>query len=339
MSKKDFGNKILNGMSIGIVAALVPSAILGELSKALGLTMLVTITGISARLASVAMGLCIAHQFKLKPIHAVSLAIATMIGSGAIAVREGSLVLAGLGDVINAGITATIAVALLVYLGDKMKSYTMIIVPTITVAIAGAIGMLTLPYVTMITGAVGQFIAWCTTLQPVLMGALISASFAIIIISPISTVGIALAISLSGIGSGAANLGICAAGFGLAIAGFSVNGWGTSLASVLGSPKLHMANFLKHPIMSLPLVCNAVVLGILAGIFNIVGTPMSAGFGISGLVGPLNYLGLAGYSFSTILLAVLIFALIPIALGFVFRYVFFTVFKILKPEDYAVVVN
>jgi uncharacterized membrane protein len=336
MSSKEFTNKILNGMSIGIVAALVPSAILGELSKAMGWTTIVLLTTIAARLAVVAMGLCIAQQFKMKPIHSVALAISTLLGSGAIKQVEGGLMLAGMGDIINAGITASIAVLLLLWFGDRFKSYTMILVPTLTIAISGTLGLFTLPYVTLITGAVGQFISWCTTLQPILMGALISMSFSIIIISPISTVAIALAISLTGISSGAANLGICAAGFGLAIAGFEKNGWGTSLASVLGSPKLHMANFLKNPRMSLPLVFNALVLGILAGILGIVGTPMSAGFGISGLIGPLNHLGIVGYSFGNWIITILVFLVLPIILGFVFKALFFNVFKILKAEDYAI---
>jgi uncharacterized membrane protein len=336
MKAKEFSNKVLTGMSIGIVAALVPSAILGELSKALGLTTIVLITTLASRLAAFAMGLCIAGQFKMKPIHSVSLAISTMLGSGAIKMIEGSMVLAGLGDVINAGITAAIAALILLYFNDRFKSYTMILVPTLTIAISGAIGLFTLPYVSMITGAVGQFIAWCTTLQPILMGALISMSFAIIIISPISTVGIALAVSLSGIASGAANLGICAAGFGLAIAGFEKNGWGTSLASVLGSPKLHMANFLKNPKMSIPLLCNAAVLGILAGILGIVGTPMSAGFGISGLIGPLNHLGIVGYTATNWLITLIVFIVLPIVLGFVFKYVFFKGAKILSADDYAI---
>ncbi len=336
MKAKEFSNKVLTGMSIGIVAALVPSAILGELSKALGLTTIVLITTMASRLAAFAMGLCIAGQFKMKPIHSVALAISTMLGSGALKMVEGSMVLAGLGDVINAGLTAAIAALILLFFNDRFKSYTMILVPTLTIAISGAIGLFTLPYVSMITGAVGQFIAWCTTLQPILMGALISMSFAIIIISPISTVGIALAISLSGISSGAANLGICAAGFGLAIAGFEKNGWGTSLASVLGSPKLHMANFLKNPKMSIPLLCNAAVLGILAGILGIVGTPMSAGFGISGLIGPLNHLGIVGYSAANWLITIIVFIVLPIVLGFVFKFVFFKAVKILSADDYAI---
>ncbi len=336
MSGACFINKVLNGMSIGIVAALVPSAILGELCKVLGLTGLVSITTMATRLSTAAMGLCIAYQLGLKPIHAVSLTIATMIGSGALVMREGVLVLAGMGDIVNAALTAIIASAMLLWIGNRFKSYSMILIPTLVVAICGMAGLFTLQYVAMLTAAIGRFIAWCTTLQPVLMGALISMSFCLIIMSPFSTVAIALAISLSGIGSGAANLGICAAGFGLAIAGFEKNGWGTSLASVLGSPKLYMANFLRKPLIGLPLLCNALVLGVLAGIFGIVGTPMSAGFGISGLVGPLNHLGIVGYSVKNVLVATLMFIVLPIILGFLFKSIFLSLTKVIDSDDYAI---
>lgn len=336
MTTKEFINKVLNGMSIGIVAALVPSAILGELCKALGLTGLVTITTMATRLATAAMGLCIAYQLGLKPIHTVALMIATIVGSGALAMKDGVLVLTGMGDIINAALTAMIAGAMLLWIGDRFKSYTMILVPTLVIAISGLIGVFTLPYVAMLTSAIGKFIAWCTTLQPVLMGALISMSFCLIIISPFSTVAIALAVSLSDIGSGAANLGICAAGFGLAIAGFEKNGWGTSFASILGSPKLYMANFLRKPLISLPLLCNALVLGILAGALGIVGTPMSAGFGISGLIGPLNHLGLVGYSAGNLLITALVFVILPIVLGFLFKFVFMKMTKVLTSDDYLI---
>ena len=49
-----------------------------------------------------------------------------------------------------------------------------------------------------------------TELQPVLMSMLISMVFSFIIISPLSTVAIAMAIGLSGIAAGSASIGIAA---------------------------------------------------------------------------------------------------------------------------------
>ncbi|MGV2686245.1 regulator, partial [Clostridium perfringens] len=154
---------------------------------------------------------------------------------------------------------------------------------------------------------IGDVINKFTTVQPIVMGILISVSFAFLIVSPFSTVAVATAIALAGVGSGAANLGVVAAGFGLAIGGWKVNSFGTSIAHFLGSPKMQMANLIKKPIMMVPVLCNAAVLGALAGMFNIQGTPMSAGLGISGLIGPINGLNLlGGYTTSNRIIGTLI---------------------------------
>ena len=179
-------------------------------------------------------------------------------------------------------------------------------------------------------------IAYFTTLQPVLMGILISMTFSFLIISPLSTVGVAMAISLSGIGSGAANLGVCAAGFGLAIAGIHQNSLGTSSIHFLGPAKIQMGNFVQKPKIILPILCNAAVLGSLAGIFEIQGTPMSAGFGFSGLIGPINHLNIVGYSSNNLLITLIIFIFLPIALGILFKFLFINLGKWIEEEDYLV---
>lgn len=336
ISAKEFGSKVLTGMSIGIVVALIPSALLGELGKALNLQAIVDITKMASNLLAVIMGLCIAMQFKMSPIQSGTLAITTMIGSGAMKISGKVIQFTGIGDVINAGITAALAVLVILYIGDKLKAYTMICVPTFVITFVGFIGLQILPFVASITGYLGNLVNMFTTLQPVLMGIFTAITFAILIVSPISTVGVAMAISLSGIGSGTANLGICAAGFGLAVAGFKVNGMGTSLAHVLGSPKMQLANFVKKPTMMLPIVSNAAIVGALGGLQKIQGTPMSAGFGVSGLIGPINHLNIAGYSAGNVISTILMFIIVPLVLSFVFKYLFMNVLKIVKEEDYLI---
>ncbi|GAA0731138.1 PTS sugar transporter subunit IIC [Clostridium malenominatum] len=336
INAKEFFNKILTGMSIGIVVALIPSALLGELAKALNIQAVVEITKMASSLLTIIMGLCIAMQFKMSPIQSGTLAITTMIGSGALKMNGKVLQFAGMGDVINAGITAALAVLVILYIGDKLKAYTMLVVPAFVITFVGIIGLQILPYVSSITKYLGSMVAMFTTLQPVLMGIFIAVTFAILIVSPVSTVGVAMAISLAGIGSGTANLGICAAGFGLAVAGYKVNGFGTSLAHVLGSPKMQLANFVKKPAMILPIVANAAVIGALGGLQKIQGTPMSAGFGISGLIGPINHLNIAGYSAGSLISTIIMFAILPLVLSFVFKYLFVNVLKIVKEEDYLI---
>lgn len=176
---------------------------------------------------------------------------------------------------------------------------------------------------------IGQGIASLLGLQPILMSLLIAMIFCFLIVSPITTVGIALAINLSGIGSGAASFGLC-------LAGWAVNSKGTSLAHVLRSPKISMANVLSKPKIMLLMLCSAAVLGVIGAIFNIQGTPASAGFGISGLIGPINALNLAkgGWSPVNILLIIIIFVGAPIVLNMIFNYLFIKVLKVIDPMDY-----
>ena len=238
---------------------------------------------------------------------------------------------------INTGITAALTVLFLQLIGDKLKAYAILLMPTLSILIPGMMGYLILPYVKSATGLLGVGIANVTSLQPIVMGAIISVVFCLIILSPISTVGVATVIMLSGIGSGAANLGIVAAGVGLAIASYKANSLGTALAHVLGSPKIQMRNFFMKPKIAIPMLITAAILGALAGMLNIQGTPYSAGFGLSGLVGPLNYMKLAegGWIGSNITTMVVIFFILPIVLNLIMIYVFSKKLKWIKAEDYT----
>ncbi len=341
MTAKQFMDKLLAGLSVGIVVALIPNALLGELLKVIiphfaPAQTIFDITLLAMRLSPMVIGVCIAMQFKLTPIQITSVGMAAVVGSGVASVGEnGAFIFAGTGDVINVAITAAIAVGIVMLLGNKLKAYTILLVPAIVVIVAGGIGIFALPYVKGITLFIGDIINKFTTLQPILMGILISLCFAFLIVSPFSTVAVATAIALGGIGSGAANLGGVAAGFGLAICGWKVNSFGTSIAHFLGSPKMQMVNLVKKPIMMVPILCNAAVLGALAGIFNIQGTPMSAGFGISGLIGPINALNLmGGYTTMNVIIVSIVFVIAPIALGILFNYIFTKIAKIISEEDY-----
>ena len=336
LTVKDFIIKVLTGMSIGIVTALIPSAILGEIGKALNMKFLVLTTGMATSLLTVVMGLCVGMQFSMTPLQTGSLAIATIIGSGALKMNGKILQFAGMGDVITAGITSAIAVLILLYIGDKLKAYTMLLVPAIVIVVAGTIGLTILPYVSSITRYLGNMINMFTNLQPVLMGTLISITFAFLIVSPMSTVAVAVAISMQGVASGTANLGVTAAGFCLAVIGFKVNGLGTSLVHIMGSSKIQMANFVKKPKMMLPVITSAGILGALGGLQRIQGTTMSAGFGLSGLIGPINHLNVAGYTTANIIVSIAIFSVIPLMLGFIMKYLYIKVLKIVTEEDYLI---
>lgn len=336
---KEFINKILTGMSVGIVVALIPGALLGELAKALNLTSIVELTNIATRLLPVIMGLTIAMQFNLTPIQSGTLAITTAIAAGGIVIQDGAILLNGIGDVINAGLIAGIAVYAMLIIGNKLKAYTILVVPALIIVAIGSLGLFTLPYVSYITSLIGQLVEQFTNFTPIVAGILIAVTFAIMIVSPISTAGVAMAIALSGVGSGAANIGICAAGFGLAISGYKANGFGTSIAHFLGSPKMQMANMIQKPKIMLPIVVNAAVSGAFAGILSIQGTPASAGFGISGLIGPLNHFNIVGYDVKNIVIGLIGFVVIPVVMALITKFIFDDKAHIVDADDYKINFN
>ncbi|RIJ65004.1 PTS transporter subunit IIC [Rummeliibacillus sp. POC4] len=340
---KDFFNKLLTGMSIGIVVSLIPNALVGEIFKLLipdapFLQHILNLTIITMSMLPAMIGVTVGMTFKLTPIQTASIGLAAVVGSGVITMKDGIMTLSGIGVVLNTGITAALAVLFVQFIGVKLKDYTILLMPTLSIFIPGLIGYVLLPYVKAGTGVIGTGIQHVTTLQPVAMGAIIAVIFCLLILSPLSTVGVATVIMLSGIGSGAANLGIVSAGVGLCIASYKVNSLGTALAHVLGSPKIQMRNFFMKPKMAFPMLITAAILGGLAGIFNIQGTPMSAGFGLSGLIGPLNYINLTadGWSTTNITIMVTMFFILPILLNVVLLRLFEHKFKMIEANDYKI---
>lgn len=340
---KTFTMNVLNGIALGTVLCLVPGALLGELLKYIAktypnlafLSLSVTISNAMIGLVS---GIIIGMMFKFTPIQSVSIGLATLFASGSIVPNADntSLVLKGAGDIVTMIFTAALATAFILLIGNKTKSYAVLVLPPLTLVIIGGIGRFFLPTFSSVTKVLGDGIKHLLTLQPIILTILIAIIFACLIVTPITSVGVALAINIDGIASGAANLGICACGFTLAIAGWAVNSKGISLAHFIGSPKISMANVFAKPKIMLPVICSAACTGVLASIFSIKGTAMSAGFGFSGLVGPLAHLATTGGGAFEILKVFIIFMVVPIVSGYLFVKLFTKVIPIIKPEDYKI---
>ena len=334
---------VLNGVAIGVVVALIPGALLGEILKLLAksypsLSAFTMTTTVSNSMIGFASGVIIGMLFKMTPIQSVSIGIATMYAGGAIVpTPDGKgFALAGSGDIVTIIFTAALATAFILLIGDRTGSYAILVLPPLTVVLIGGIGRFFLPYFKAVTTQLGNGIKHMLTLQPLLLCILIAITFACIIASPITSVGIALAINIDGLASGAANLGICACMFTLAIAGWTVNPKGISIAHFVGSPKVSMANIIAKPKIILPVLFSSALMGVVAYLFNITGTAMSAGFGFSGLVGPLAYLSLTNYTILNILKVLVIFAVLPSVFGYIFVKLFTKIIPVIKTEDYKI---
>ncbi|MGT2887437.1 PTS transporter subunit IIC [Streptococcus didelphis] len=326
--KETFGsfiNKVLAGTAIAIVVALIPNAILATFLRPLQVYTIATeilhIVQVFQYFTPIMAGFLIAQQFKFNPMQQLAVGGAAYIGSGAWLYTEtmqkgavvGSFQLKGIGDLINMMITASLAVLAVQYLGDKFGSLTIILLPIVIGTGVGYIGWKLLPYVSYVTTLIGQIINSFTSLQPVLMSILIAMAFALLIVSPISTVAIGLAIGLNGMAAGAASMGIAATTAVLVWATLKVNKSGVPLAIALGAMKMMMPNFLKHPIMAVPMLITAAISSLTVPLFNLIGTPVSSGFGLVGAVGPIA--SLAGGS--SVVIIVLAWLLIPFGIAFV----------------------
>ena len=275
-------------------------------------------------------GALIALKFNLTPLAMAVVASASYVGSGAAQFKNGTWVIAGIGDLINTMITASIAVLLILLIEHRVGSMALIVYPTIVGGISATIGVLILPYVHMITTGIGNMINSFTELQPVLMSMLISMVFSFIIISPLSTVAIAIAIGISGIAAGSASIGIAATEAVLLIGTSQVNRAGVPISIFFGGVKMMMPNMVRYPIIMLPILITAAVSGIASGIVGIAGTKESAGFGFIGMVGPINAFKFMGIdsAWLSLLLIIIAFFIVPFFVAWILDILLRKVFKI-----------
>ncbi len=214
LTPKIFLNKVLAGTATGIIVGLIPNAVLAAILKLFGEnTLAVTITQMAVifQLATpLLIGALIAVQFGFKPMQMLVVAGAAFVGSGVVKFNPdtATYIGAGTGDIINTMITASIAVGMILLIGEKFGSVAIVATPIVVGIGAGLIGYYLYPYVTKITAAIGDLINTFTTLQPILMSILIACSFAFLIISPISTVAIGMAIQLNGVSAGFGLVGL-----------------------------------------------------------------------------------------------------------------------------------
>lgn len=327
---KSFMNKVLAGTAQGTIIALIPNAVLSAILAYFDHIYIFEKTIQAAVIFQLAtpliIGALIAKQFDLNPMQIMITGGAAFVGSGVVKFNAelGAYTGAGTGDVINIMITSAVAILMLLWLGNKFGSSSIIALPIVVGVGAGLIGIFTYPIVTQLTFAVGSVINTFTELQPILMSVLISISFAMLIISPLTTVGIGLAIGLSGVSAGAAAMGVAATTIVLVVNSWKVNESGVTLAIALGGMKMMMPNLFKTPIILVPIVFTAIINGITTALFNVGGTAESSGFGLVGLVGPLASLD-AGLN---VIMLLIVWFIIPIGAAFLSQFLFEKVMKL-----------
>ncbi|NVY96067.1 PTS sugar transporter subunit IIC [Lactobacillus sp. DCY120] len=341
ITPKVFFNNILAGTATGIIVGLIPNAVVAAILKLLGNSPLISTISQSLIIFQCAtpllIGALIAIQFKFAPLDVAIVAGAAYVGSGVTKLMPtlvnpatkapGLYVSSGTGDLINTMITAALAVAVTLVIGSKFGSVKIVAAPIIVGGGVGWIGLLILPYVSKITTWIGDVVNSFTNLQPVIMCILIACVFAVLIVSPISTVAIGMAIQLNGLSAGAAAMGVAATTMVLIIHSWRTNKSGVTIAIALGAMKMMMPNLFRHPIILLPSLVTAVITSLPVVFLQIHGTPASAGFGLVGLVGPLASID-AGSKSITWLVALIAWIVFPALVAWLCRLIFTKIFHI-----------
>lgn len=288
-----FFSNVFNAVGIGVVIALLPNAVLGEILKVYShssafINSIYYLVMTIQSLMSLVIGVLAAYYFKFNGSGIAIVGISSMLGSGAIQVRNNQIVLQGMGDIVNTILIVILSCLIFLLLHEKLGSLQMIILPVIIPITSGISGMYLLPYTSKLTSFLGHMVSYFTELNPLVMAVLISVTYALLMVTPISVVAIATAIGLSGLGSGAANMGAVMACVTFLIGSLKVNSIGINTVLFIGAAKVMIPVYFKNPIIIIPLTINGIIGGVTAYLIGIEGTPMSAGFGYTGLIGPIN---------------------------------------------------
>ncbi|MDR1931961.1 MAG: PTS sugar transporter subunit IIC [Spirochaetales bacterium] len=277
----------LGAMALGLFSSLIIGVILNQLFNLLGLEDLqfaqavIKITGAPSPVVGAAIAVAIAYGLKAKPLAMYAAAAAGAIGYSA----SVSGISAG---PLGAYIAAVLGVEAGSFLAGKTK-LDILIVPAAVIIVGALAGTFVGPPLAAFMRGTGDLVNRMTLLRPLPMGIAVSAIMGIILTAPISSAALAIMLGLSGLAGGAATAGCCAHMIGFAAASYRENRMAGLLSQGLGTSMLQVPNILRHPQILVPAVAASVITGPLATvIFKMQNSPLGAGMGTSGLVGPIT---------------------------------------------------
>lgn len=303
----------MNGMVYGLFATLIISVILNQIGLLLPMPLFgeVTIAQLATIVRSflgVGIGVGIAWALNLQGLKL----IAAMV-IGGLSTATG---LAGRADPLVAYITTISALILLDLIFKKKTPFDIILIPLVAITLGAVFTSLYYTPISAIATAIGEFVNNATTLQPFLMGVIVSVLMGVILTSPFSSAGIAISFGISGLAGGAALIGCTVNMLGFAVMGRKDNDLGTTISVAFGTSMLQFKNAMKKPALWLPVIAVSAILGPVSTlVFQTLTDASGAGMGTSGLVGQFATLSAMGDNLVGAWLSILILQiLLPIVL-------------------------
>lgn len=264
-------------MAMGLFCSLILGLILGQIAKIPGLDFLMFISealSASSPLVGACIGLAIANGMSYASLVVISSAIV-----GALGYQFGGPVGAYIAVIIGAEAGM---------LMSKKTPVDIILTPMLTIVAGGLFARYCCSPINDFMLYLGGLVNKATMLSPFTMGIVVSVLVGCALTLPISSVAICVMLGLDGLAAGAATAGCCAQMIGFAVISYKDNGLGCFISQGLGTSMLQIGNIARKPVIWIAPTLTAAILGpvstVLLGMTN---SPLGAGMGTSGLVGPL----------------------------------------------------
>ena len=238
ISAKRYGIDALGAMAQGLFCSLLIGTIINTVGKQFQISFLTstvaTIAGVEYTVGSLAsamsgpaMAVAIGYALNTPPLVLFSL----------ITVGFASNALGGAG-----GPLAVLFVAIIASEVGKMVSketkIDILVTPLVTISVGIFLSAILAPTLGKAAMKLGTVIMWATSLQPFLMGILVSLLVGVALTLPISSAAICAALGLTGLAGGAALAGCCAQMVGFAVISFPENKWSGLISQGIGTSML-----------------------------------------------------------------------------------------------------
>lgn len=308
LSAREYIITALSYMALGLFSSLIIGLIIKTIGEQLGIASFVEMGqfAMDPKVMGGAIGVAIAYGLKAPPLVLFSALFAGAFG-------------AELGGPAGSYVAVLFATEFgkLVY---KMTNVDIIITPFITIAVGFFTGKFIGIPINQFMVWFGEVINWSTEQRPFLMGILVAVLMGWALTAPISSVAIAIMLSLDGLAAGAAAIGCSAQMMGFAMQSYKDNGIGGFLAQAIGTSMLQVPNILKKPIIILPPTIASIVLAPIATVYlKMTNNTAGAGMGTSGFVGQIMTFETMGFTGSVLWSVLLLHIVAPalISLGIV----------------------
>lgn len=266
----------LKFMALGLFGTLLMGTILNQIGIIFKIDFLTeTIWPVARAMTGPAIAVAVAYSLKAPPLVLFSITIAGAMGNE-LGGPAGALFAAIIGTEFGKAIAGETKIDIL-------------LIPLVTILMGALTATIIGPPIGALMTGLGSLIMWATIQQPIIMGIVIAVVVGIVLTLPISSAALCIMLGLSGIAAGAATVGCCCQMVGFAVQSFKDNGVNGLAAQGLGTSMIQMPNIIKNWKVLIPPTLASAILGPLATtVLQMKNTPLAAGMGTSGLVGPLG---------------------------------------------------